>query len=501
MKFKKILTILMTMIIVISNIISTNVSMAAFTAKQLKIETNKEYSEALAYGNARLRFIYCFYINEQGNEQPVYCVDKSKPGVESTDEKSYMVTASEKIDNDKIWRILHYSYPYVSITDMGCDNKYQCYVTTQAALYCVLYGWDLNEYNALNSEGETIVAAIKNLMNYANNETIKPNSSNIEIEEVDDWKLEIVNEQTYLSRTFTATSPFMKQNYTVGLRGYVPIGSLITGTDNEERREFEPNEQFKILIPRAQVTGANTIHIEVNSELSTFPIYRGVPKGEHQPYAITGIETEDGQGKKDVAYGNIGGTLIINKLDSYTNEPLQGAVFNVYDSRGGIITDSQTTDENGQIKIFNLFAGKYYIEEVKAPEGYQKINGKLEIPVFNNSRSNMKVMNTKTEVKEEETHNVVVEIVENSTETTNKTENDYYKTEINNNTENNIEINNTNIEKENNNHIINDVQNNNTVTTTTNTTIESNSEQNNQNENVQIQNNIKTSKKLPKTGM
>lgn len=496
MKFKKMITILMTMIIVISNIMVTNVSMAAFTAKELKVETNKEYSEALAYGNAKLRFIYSFYINEQGNEQPVYCVDKSKPGVESTNEKSYMVTASEKIDNDKIWRILHYSYPYVSITDMGCDNKYQCYVVTQAALYCVLYGWDLNEYQALNSEGEIIVAAIKNLMNYANNETIKPNSPNIEIEEIDDWKLEIVNEQTYLSKTFTATSPYMKQNYMVGLRGYVPIGSLITGVDNEEKREFKPNEQFKILIPRDKVTGSDTIHIEVNSELSTFPIYKGVPKGEYQPYAITGIETEDGQGKKEVAYGNIGGTLIINKIDGNTNEKLQGAVFSVYDAKGRIISDSQTTDENGQIKIFNLFAGKYYVEEIKAPEGYQKIDGRHEIPVFNNSRSNLKVMNSKAEIKEEETHNVVVEIVENNTETTNKTENDYYKYENNNNAENNIETNNTNIEKENNNHIINEVQNNNTTTSTTNTTIEENSKQNNE-----IQNNINTSKKLPKTGM
>lgn len=496
MKLKKIITMLITMIIMVSNIMVTNVSMATVENNELKIQTNKEYSEALAYGNARLRFIYSFYINEQGKEQPVYCVDKSLPGVESSEDKSYNVKISEKIDNEKVWKILHYSYPYVSITDMGCDNKYQCYVATQSALYCVLYGWNLNEYNALNADGEIIVKAIKNLMNYANNAKIKPNSSKIDIEEISDWELELVNDKTYLSRTFIATSTYMKQNYYVGLRGYVPIGSLITGIDNKEKREFKPNEQFKVLIPANKVTGANKIQIDVSSELSTFPIYKGVPKGEHQPYAITGIEFEDGYGKKDVSYKNIGGTLTINKLDGDTNEKLEGAVFKVYDTNGRMIVESEATNKDGQIKVLNLFEGKYYVEEIKAPEGYQRIVGKMLIPVFKNSTSDLKVMNNKTEVKEEEIHNVVVEIVENKSETTNKIENDYYKYEKNDNEQTNMEKNNTNIEKENNNHIVNDVQNNNVTNSTTNTTIEDNVKLNDK-----IQNNINTNKKLPKTGM
>ena len=529
----KLITILMTMIILMTNLMIPNPSNAAYEDTEIKIQTNDEYSGIIAHQNASLRMIYTFYINEAGEELPVYCLDKSLPGVEQTEEKSYNVTLKETVTDEKVWKILHHSYPYVTVREMGCDNTRQAYVATMAALYCVLYDWDMEEYKALTDEGEIVLESTRALLNYAYSDEITPNSTNIEIKEMTQWKLEVVNDKIYLSRTFSAKNPFMKQNYTVGLRGYVPIGTIITDTNNVQKYQFEPDEQFKVLIPREKVTKDNSIDIEINSELSTYPIYNGVPKGHHQNYAITGMEYEDGKGKKNVPYSPVGGVIYINKIDGTTRQSISGATFSLYDEYGRPIFENVETDEYGTITVPNLLPGFYYLEEVEAPEGYDRVPGQMEIPIYGEASSTINVSNNKTQVEQgEETHNVIVEYVEKNTEIVNKVENEHYHFETNNNTETNTETNNTVIEKENNN-TINNTVNNNTTTNTVNNNTTNNTENNNTTTNSEnntttnnvknnnettkevqnsttisettnnnkIQNNINTGKKLPKTGM
>ena len=76
-------------------------------------------------------------------------------------------------------------------------------------------------------------------------------------------------------------------------------------------------------------------------------------------------------------------SLSINKIDGITKDILKGAKFNiVYASRNtftGEINDmgSFQTDENGQIKLYNLKDGWYKITETEAPDGY-KIKDKAQ---------------------------------------------------------------------------------------------------------------------------
>ena len=69
-------------------------------------------------------------------------------------------------------------------------------------------------------------------------------------------------------------------------------------------------------------------------------------------------------------------SLLVNKVDSVTKDALEGAKFNiVYASNNtfsGEINDmgSFQTDENGQIKLYNLKDGWYKITETEAPDGY-----------------------------------------------------------------------------------------------------------------------------------
>lgn len=74
------------------------------------------------------------------------------------------------------------------------------------------------------------------------------------------------------------------------------------------------------------------------------------------------------------------GTIVIEKRDSVTKEPLEGAIFEVTDSSGSAVVSDNgtissngkyTTDSNGQIVISGLEADTYVVTEIKAPVGYE----------------------------------------------------------------------------------------------------------------------------------
>ncbi|KGH71523.1 membrane protein, partial [Oenococcus oeni IOEB_0608] len=80
--------------------------------------------------------------------------------------------------------------------------------------------------------------------------------------------------------------------------------------------------------------------------------------------------------KVAVSDQEITGSVLLNKIDSDTGNPLQGAVFDLYKSDGTKVASNLTTDANGQIKVSDLKPGSYYFVESKAPNGYNFNSGK-----------------------------------------------------------------------------------------------------------------------------
>lgn len=499
MKFKKIIILMITLLILANSFIGLSTSMAASEDGTVTVKKGSEYGAYIKYDNATLRFVRTYYEDETGIF-PVYCLDKNKPGVSEIEAGQYDVKISDRVTDVRLWRIIINSYPFINFSEMGCDTPIEAFIATKAAIDTILYNKDISKYSAINASGETILSAIKTLLEIANDETIKPYSTEIDIVPTDEWKFETVGGRVYMSRTFKLENERLNGRYTIGLRGRVPTGSIITSTSNVNKTNFHVTESFKVLIPREQVGKENTISIGVTTNLTTMPIYNGIPINtveDYQNYLITGIRTEQVTSQEEIPCEPIGGELAITKTDTETKEKLSGAKFNVYDSNNKLLYENLETDENGEVKIYNLLTGTYKIEETKAPEGYEPIKQKMEIKVIEGSTSNLIINNSKTVITEKENHNIIVEIVENNQVNNSTTENDYYKQETNNTTNNNTEINNTYTDKANNNTTTNTVQNNTVTNTTNNTTVNNNVENNTKEEiieNNKIENNTTENK-------
>ena len=76
----------------------------------------------------------------------------------------------------------------------------------------------------------------------------------------------------------------------------------------------------------------------------------------------------------------------IVKKDAETEKPLQGAKFNILDASGNIVYSDITTNEEGLAVIDKVLPGKYYIQEIKAPEGYELSKSNIEVEITNAER-------------------------------------------------------------------------------------------------------------------
>ena len=61
--------------------------------------------------------------------------------------------------------------------------------------------------------------------------------------------------------------------------------------------------------------------------------------------------------------------IAIKKISAFTGEPLEGAVFGLYDEDGKLV-ETQTSGEDGMLYFERLDWGKYTIEELEAPAGF-----------------------------------------------------------------------------------------------------------------------------------
>ncbi len=139
------------------------------------------------------------------------------------------------------------------------------------------------------------------------------------------------------------------------------------------------DSEGKVITSWKSTTNAHTIQ---NLKMGTYTIEEteGVSGYQKLDEPVTFTITDDNRNiTVYVSNKKVSKYVEIQKIDEDTKAPLAGAKMIITDSDGNVIATFVTTTEPYLLE--NLEDGTYYIEEIEAPEGYQKSDKKYEFTI------------------------------------------------------------------------------------------------------------------------
>ena len=338
-----------------------------------------------------------FYKND-GKEYPAYCLNKELDGVGKVE--GYSVTIDKVVDNELVRKVIINGYPYKSLETLGVKDIDEAYTATKMAVYCILYDYDIDKkFKPIGEAGKRTLNAIRKIVDTAksSNETYK--EPNITIEEVDKkWNVDKIDKK-YISKSFKIESDININKVNLKLDGTNITGIKITDLSNKENVIFKNNVRFKVLIPIDKLESEGEFNILVDANLDTKPVLYGkAPNSTLQDYALAGVSYEITTKNSKIDYPKNPTTVTIEKISYETNEKLDGAIFNIYDEDKNLIYENLEVDENGLFTIDSIIPGKYYIDEIKSPEGYLKNDNLIEFEINYGEEKLISITNNKIKI-------------------------------------------------------------------------------------------------------
>ncbi len=205
---------------------------------------------------------------EGGVEYPAYCLDRDLHGVGTAGD--YSVSIENVLDDVRVWRTIINGYPYQTPQSMGLENKFDAFVATKQAVYSVIYGTDVNSYyNGGDTRGMAIKNAIARLVDIGRNGTQNPNNTDVEAKKVGGF----YEDGDYYSQNYAVNAPVEMSKYTIINAVNLPTGSKITDLSNNEKTIFNGNENFKVRIPKSQLSSDVNVTISLKAKCKKYPIF------------------------------------------------------------------------------------------------------------------------------------------------------------------------------------------------------------------------------------
>ena len=401
MKTRKIMSIILILItmITIIGIFQNNVNAATYIIDQADLYSKGELVCLIYKGYIKVGVQFVVY-KKDGIEYPAYCLNRNLPGVTEDDE--YSVTVDGLVTNSKIWRAVTNGYPYKTAKELGCNSDIEAFAATKMAVYDMMYNYDWNDFEGINEQGNRVLAAAIKISRAARSSNSTKPATIVKIKTNDEkWEKDTVN-GNYASKTFYVENNVDSTEYEVKLNNVKIENVKVTDERNNERTEFKTGEKFKVLIPISEMDKEDSFEIEVTADAKTKPILYGKSSdSSKQSYALAGGDYEFESSKTIVKYLANTTKIEIIKKDAETEELLQGAKFNILDENKNVVFSDVTTNEEGIATVENIMPGKYYIQEVKSPDGYTVYDELIEIDVELNQKYVVNVGNYKEPEKEE----------------------------------------------------------------------------------------------------
>lgn len=364
----------------------------------------------LTYKGIPVKVSYVEY-NYNGKGYPAYCLDKTKPGVETT---QYAVSVQSMVQDVGLWRRIINGYPYKSINELGVANKEEAFTATKQAVYCYIHGNNPEDYAPIGEAGQRTLNALKTIVaNAQNSNETKLSSSLIINKNISDWKQDNI-EKNYVSKIYSVSAKSNVGSYkiTISKEDDNDLGGIkLTDENNNEKNEFNSNEKFKILVPIKNMKEKGKIILKAEAEVETKPVlYGAAPDGGYQDYALTAATYEDGTGSASDEYQKNETKIIIVKKDQDNQKVLEGVEFELLDENKNTVYTDLKTNAEGKIVIENLIPGNYYIKETRTIDGYEiyeqpvkveiELNQEITITVNNKQEEKPQIDTTKKANKE-----------------------------------------------------------------------------------------------------
>lgn len=391
MKIKKVITILILIICLLSTISNGTFSI---DKADIYIKERAKTCLKLTSNNGAIGVTKVFY-NHNGKAYPAYCINPSLDGV--GEYPGYQVTVEDVVTNPQVWRVITQGYPYKTIEELGVADEDEAYTATKQAVYCVINNYPLSRYGAVGEAGERTLEAMTKMVEYARSSSTTKPSSNIYITEITKWEIDEKKEN--IVKTFEIKTEAPSQGYKISISDNKENQIKILDINNNESSLIKENK-FKISIPVTLLKKDGILEISVQANLETYPILYGKSADSNlQSYALTGEIYEIGEGKIEVNYNKNSSKLKIIKVDKEGQKKLEGVEFNILDEKENIKYSNLKTNKEGEIIIEGILPGKYYLEEVNSINGYNKLNTKIEFEINLNEELTLTVENEKETTK------------------------------------------------------------------------------------------------------
>lgn len=396
-KQKRIIKISILLVTILVSSLSFINSVYATNINSVHLYSTGDCGKLLTYKGIVVKVSYVQYIND-GISYPAYCLDKTKPGAET---QEYSVSVEQAITDVGLWKRVINGYPYKTIEELGVANANEAFTATKQAIYCYIHGNNPADYGAIGEAGTRTLNAMYKIIANAENSSEYKISSTIKINETtSNWEQD-TKENTYVSKTYNVVAGAEIQNYTIEVyreNGQDLGGIKLTDENNVEKKEFAPDEKFKILIPIKNLTEDGEFNLKVEAKIKTKPVLYGIaPSSSYQDYALTTATYEDGTGTLKAKYNKNETKIIVIKQDEETNARLEGVEFELLDENRNVSYTDLKTNKEGKVTIENLVPGRYYLKEVNTIDGYEIYDEMVVIDIDLNEQVNVTVNNRKEE--------------------------------------------------------------------------------------------------------
>lgn len=391
LKIISILIIAITIFFSISKSVKANIYL-----KEADLYSKGYFHSWLKRNNIVLECDYIVY-KKDGKEYPAYCLQRDLKGVDSN--STYSVKIDNLINNVNVWKTIINGFPYRTARELGCNSDEEAFFATKQAVYCTIYGIDLDEYSPLSDEGARCINAMKQILDNAKNMNTSKISSDLTIiDESQKWEID-EKDSDYVSKTYSIKANATVSEYYIEINGEIPEGSKVVNLQNIETDTLKNNEKFKIIIPIQNLEKSGKFTIRAEGKVETKPILYGKSyDSTRQDYALTYSIYEDGNGNLEDVYNKNETKIIIVKKDSSNDKALEGVKFELLDENKNVLYTDLVTDGFGKVIINNLKPGVYFIKEISTKEGYALYNELIKAEIGFNEEITITVNNAEKKV-------------------------------------------------------------------------------------------------------